>query len=246
VLYSDTCNLKKNTPILIAPERFSKIRRLLEHRQPDLTLVMDNVNKAHNLAAVIRSCDSVGINQVHAVSYRQSIRTKQHTAAGASKWVRLELAESVTPILEELKRRGMQLLVATYRPDAVDFRSIDYTLPTAIIMGEELKGPSEEALKLADRCVYIPMAGMVDSLNVSVAAAVILFEAQRQRQEAGMYEKRRLPDDEFKRLLFEYTYPRLSEVLRQQDRPYPSLDDNGAFRPDTTLPTVNEGIEEEN
>jgi tRNA (guanosine-2'-O-)-methyltransferase len=222
-------NVKNKRPIVIAPERFHKIRRLLEQRQVDLTLVMDNVNKPHNLAAIIRSCDSVGIHRMHAVSYRSSIRTKQRTAAGASKWVKVELEESIIPIGRKLRENGMQILVATYRPDAVDFRSIDYTRPTAIVVGEELKGPSEEALQTADRCIYIPMAGMVESLNVSVAAAVILFEAQRQRTLANMYESRQFPDSEFERLLFEYSYPRLSEVFRSKGYPYPALDGNGVF-----------------
>ena len=217
---------------MIAPERFHKIRRLLEQRQTDLTLVMENVNKAHNLAAIIRSCDAVGIHQMHAVSFRSYIRTRQNTAAGASKWIKVSLGDSVKPICEDLKQQGMQILVATYRPDAVDFRTIDYTKPTAIIVGEELNGPSEDALRLADRCIYIPMFGIVESLNVSVAAAIVLFEAQRQREAAGLYRSRHIPDDEFQQLLFEYTYPRLSAVLREQGKPYPELDDDGAFSTD--------------
>lgn len=205
-------------------------------RQPDLTLVMDNVNKPHNLAAIIRSCDAVGIPRILAISRHSAIRTKQHTAAGASKWVKVDLRESALPAGEKLRQEGMQLLVATFRPDAVDFRSVDYTIPTAIIVGEELKGPSEGALQIADRCIYIPMAGMVESLNVSVAAAVILFEAQRQREAAGMYRKRQITDDEFERLLFEFTYPRLSGVLREHGKPYPALDQDGAFTPIAGVP----------
>jgi tRNA (guanosine-2'-O-)-methyltransferase len=214
---------------LVAPERFQKIRELLEKRQTDLTLVMDNVNKPHNLAAIIRSCDAVGIHQMHAISYRSSIRTKQHTAAGASRWVKVSLNESIVLIGEKLRDAGMQILVAHYCPEALDFRSVDYTRPTAIVMGEELKGPSREALGLADSFICIPIAGMVESLNVSVAAALILFEAQRQRQASGMYDTRHFSDADFKRLLFEYTYPRLAAVLHEQGKPYPTLDENGAF-----------------
>ncbi|NTU58415.1 MAG: tRNA (guanosine(18)-2'-O)-methyltransferase TrmH [Chlorobiaceae bacterium] len=220
---------------MIAPERFHKIRRLLEQRQTDMTLVMENVNKAHNLAAIIRSCDAVGIHQIHAVSFRSFIRTRQNTAAGASKWVKVNLGDSVVPICSNLRQEGMQILVATFRPDAVDFRSIDYTKPTAIIVGEELTGPSEDALRMADRCVYIPMCGIVESLNVSVAAAIILFEAQRQREAAGLYRTRHFSDEEYRKLLFEYTYPRLGEVLREQGKPYPELDENGAFMTDVQV-----------
>ncbi|HWR01845.1 MAG TPA: tRNA (guanosine(18)-2'-O)-methyltransferase TrmH [Chlorobaculum sp.] len=222
---------------MIAPERFNKIRRLLDQRQTDLTLVMENVNKAHNLAAIIRSCDAVGIHQMHAVSFRPYIRTRQNTAAGASKWVKVNLGDSVIPICDDIRRQGMQILVATMRPDAVDFRSIDYTKPTAIIVGEELTGPSPDALRMADRYVYIPMFGIVESLNVSVAAAVILFEAQRQREAAGLYRSTHFTDDEYKRLLFEYTYPRLSAVLREQGKPYPELDLDGAFPTEGHLPS---------
>lgn len=218
-----------NLIALVSPERFRKIRELLEKRQTDLTLVMDNVNKPHNLAAIIRSCDAVGIHQVHAISYRSSIKTKQHTAAGASRWLKVRLNESIVPVGEQLRQSGMQILVAHYCPEAVDFRSIDYTHPTAIVMGEELKGPSQEALGLADNFIYIPMMGMVESLNVSVAAALILFEAQRQRQAAGLYDTRHFSDSDVERLLFEYTYPRLAAVLRDQGKPYPKLDENGAF-----------------
>ena len=230
---------------MIATERFHKIRRLLEQRQPDLTFVMDNVNKPHNLAAIIRSCDAVGIPEVHAVSYRSSIRTKQHTAAGASRWVKVGLDESVEPIGKGLREKGMQILVATYRPDSVDFRTVDYTRPTAIIVGEELKGPSEAALELADRSIYIPMQGMVESLNVSVAAALILFEAQRQRLQAGMYGASRFPAETFDRLLFEYTYPRLSRMFREKGYPYPPLDEDGAFTPPPGLTVPQETDSEE-
>ncbi|HHE32451.1 MAG TPA: tRNA (guanosine(18)-2'-O)-methyltransferase TrmH [Chlorobaculum parvum] len=216
---------------MIAPERFQKICQLLEKRQTDLTLVMDNVNKPHNLAAIIRSCDAVGIHRVHAISRRSSIRTKQRTAAGASRWVKVGLSDSVTPVVGKIRDEGMQILVATYRPDAVDFRTIDYTRPTAIIMGEELTGPSQESIDLANHFVYIPMFGMVESLNVSVAAALILFEAQRQRKTASLYDSRHFSDAEFERLLFEYAYPRLSAVLREQGKPYPKLDEHGAFHP---------------
>ncbi len=222
---------------MIAPERFRKIHQLLEKRQTDLTLVMDNVNKPHNLAAIIRSCDAVGIHQVHAISRRSSIRTRQHTAAGASRWVKVALSDSVTSVVGKIRNEGMQILVATYCPDAVDFRSIDYTRPTAIVMGEELTGPSEESMALADQFVYIPMVGMVESLNVSVAAALILFEAQRQRNEAGLYNKRQFDDSEFERLLFEYAYPRLAAVLRDEGKPYPKLDKNGAFNDSQIIET---------
>lgn len=214
---------------MIAPERFHKIRHMLLHRQPDLTVVMDNVNKAHNLSAIIRSCDSVGISQIHAVSYRSTIFAEQNAAAGSSKWTSLSLYHDIETVYRNLSQCGMQILVATNKEGCVDFRDIDYTAPTAIVVGAEWDGVSEEAVRAADKAITIPMLGMVESLNVSVATAVILFEAQRQRAQKGMYDNPQLEPECFERMLFEFAYPRLSRELQKKDAPYPELDEKGCF-----------------
>ncbi len=201
---------------------------MLFHRQPDLTVVMDNVNKAHNLSAIIRSCDVVGIGQLQAVSYRKYIHAKQNNAAaGASKWTKLNLYHDIATVYEKLAGDGMQILVATNKDGCVDFRDIDYTVPTALVVGAEWDGISEEAIKGADHMIAIPMLGMVESLNVSVATAVILFEAQRQRENKGMYREMQLEQECYKRMLFEATYPRLSRELKAAGSSYPQLDEHG-------------------
>jgi tRNA (guanosine-2'-O-)-methyltransferase len=214
---------------LISPERFRKIRNMLLHRQPDLTVVMDNVNKAHNLSAIIRSCDGVGINEIHAVSYRKYIYAEQNAAAGASKWLTLNLYSDIATAYKTVSECGMQILVATNKEGGLDFRNVDYTIPTAIVVGAEWDGISEEAINGADHAITVPMLGMVESLNVSVATAVILFEAQRQREAKGMYSNPRLEPECYERMLFEYTYPRLSRELRKKGSPYPTLDAEGAL-----------------
>ncbi len=200
---------------------------MLRHRQPDLTVLMDNVNKAHNLSAIIRSCDVIGIGELHAVSYRKNIHTRQDAAAGASRWTKVNLYSDIASAYTRLRDSGMQILAATNSAGCVDFRSIDYTLPTAIVVGAEWDGISEAALKGADQAISIPMFGMVESLNVSVATGVILFEAQRQRANKGMYASPRLKPESFERLLFEATYPRLSGELKEKGLAYPLLDENG-------------------
>ncbi len=212
---------------MISPERFSKIKQLLSLRQPDLTVLMDNVNKPHNLSAIIRSCDAVGIETVHAVSTDNVIKNRQRAARGSNKWVNIVLHENIAKACNTLRKKDMQILVAHYSNEAVNFRAIDYTKPTAIVMGAELFGPSEDAVSQADHFIYVPMQGMVESLNVSVAAAVILFEAQRQRLEAGLYEQPRLAEEHMKKRLFELAYPAISKKMAEQKRPYPELDDNG-------------------
>ena len=202
---------------------------MLLHRQPDLTVVMDNVNKAHNLSAIIRSCDGVGISEIHAVSYRKSIYTEQNAAAGASKWSTLNLYDDIDLVYSKLSTHGMQILVATNTEESIDFRNIDYTLPTAIVVGAEWDGISKKSIKGAAHSITVPMLGMIESLNVSVATAVILFEAQRQRALKGMYNLPQLKAECFERMLFEFSYPQLSRELKKKGDPYPQLDECGCF-----------------
>ena len=212
---------------LISPERFSRIKQLLSHRQPDLTVLMDNVNKPHNLSAIIRSCDAVGIETVHAVSTDAVIKNRQRAARGSNKWVNLVLHDNIEHACCTLRKQGMQILVAHYNEEAVNFRTVNYSIPTAIVMGAELFGPSEKTIAQADHFIYVPMQGMVESLNVSVAAAVILFEVQRQRMEEGLYTQTVLPAEYMKKRLFELAYPAVSKKLAEQGRSYPELDDEG-------------------
>jgi tRNA (guanosine-2'-O-)-methyltransferase len=126
-----------------------------------------------------------------------------------------------------LRGKGLQILAADLNPEAKDFRTVDYTLPTAILLGAEKPGVSAEALDLADGTIFIPIIGAVESLNVSVAAAVILYEAQRQRQAAGLYEVIQLGEETRQRLLFEWGYRRLAETCRRRKLPYPRLGPEG-------------------
>jgi len=220
--------------LLASPERFRKIRQMLRHRQTNLTVVMDNVNKSHNLAAIVRTCDAVGIHEIHAVSYRKHIFSRHNAAAGSSKWVYINLHHTIEDAYRRLRNEGMQILAAASGEQSVDFREIDYTQPTALVLGAEWDGISQAAILGADRCIRVPMFGMVESLNVSVAGAVIIFEAQRQRLLQGMYDKPSLNEKDLNGLLFGYTYPRLAEQLREKGAAYPRLDDDGFIvSPDT-------------
>ncbi len=121
----------------------------------------------------------------------------------------------------------MQVLVTNLSPNAVDFREIDYTKPTAIIMGQEKFGATAEALALADQDIVIPMVGMVQSLNVSVACAVTLYEAQRQRQLAGMYQRATISEQRRQRMLFEGGHPIFAKACQRKGLPYPEIDAEG-------------------
>lgn len=209
-------------------ERYQRIQQVLKTRQTDLTLCLEEVHKPNNVSAVIRTADATGLHKVHAV-WPNEMRTLGHTSAGARNWVEVDTHDSIAEAIQELKSQGMQVLVTNLSDTAVDFREIDYTKPTAIILGSEKIGASEQAKQLADQDIIIPMIGMVQSLNVSVASAVILYEAQRQRDAAGMYDKQHsaLPEETIHRTLFERGHPVLAKVAKRKGLPYPPLDDEG-------------------
>jgi tRNA (guanosine-2'-O-)-methyltransferase len=212
----------------LTPERRQRLDAVLSRRQPDLTVLAENLHKPRNFSALIRTCDAVGIQRVHAVPGETHPRKHWHTSQGAEKWVELQCHESTTMAVEWLRARGFQMIAGHLADDAVDYREVDYTRPTALLIGTELFGVSDPAVALADRLIHIPMLGMSQSLNVSVACAVVLYEAQRQRQSAGMYEGGpHLDQATHERLRFEWLHPKLAEFCRERDLDYPALDEDG-------------------
>lgn len=212
----------------MTPERFERLRTILARRQADLTVLMERVHKPHNLNAIVRSCDAIGIGRVHVVP-SDNYYERHRTAMGARRYVRLARHGSLEEAVGVLRGRGLTIVAAHPGPGAADYRAIDYARPTAILLGTELEGVTPAALEAADHHVRIPMRGAVASLNVSVAAAVILYEAERQRAEAGLYD-RPFPDTPAtRRTLFEWAYPRIADLCRRRDVDYPPLDENGAI-----------------
>lgn len=209
----------------MTPERYQKLKNILNSRQPDLTVLMEELHKPRNFAAILRSCDAVGTLEAHAVAPDGIPFHRPKAAAGSTRWVKIRRHNSISESVASLKARGMKIIAAHPSPQALDFRDYDYTQATAIIMGSELEGLSDEALEMTDDVVVIPMQGMVQSLNVSVSAALILFEAQRQRQEAGLYNQRHIDDETYHRLMFEWAYPKLAHFYRQKKLAYPPIDE---------------------
>jgi tRNA (guanosine-2'-O-)-methyltransferase len=137
------------------------------------------------------------------------------------------LHPSTEAALATLRADGWRFVAAHASSSALDYRDVDYTAKVAVILGAELLGPSEAALAQADVQVAIPMQGLGESVNVSVACAVILFEAQRQRLAAGMYEHSRLSPEQFERTLFEWCYPDIAQRCRRHGLAYPALTGDG-------------------
>jgi tRNA (guanosine-2'-O-)-methyltransferase len=213
-------------------ERLIRVQEVLALRQPDLTVIMDGVHKPHNVAAIVRSCDAVGVMEVHLALPRDRrlearLGTPHATSGGSQKWVKQKRYEDVTEPIKQLQGKSFQVLAANKSANAIDFRRVDYTKPTAILMGAELFGVGQQALGLVDQEIFIPMMGMVESFNVSVACAILLAEAQRQRLAAGHYQQPKLTDEELNQIRFEWMHPKLAALYRRQGKSYPLLDEDG-------------------
>jgi tRNA (guanosine-2'-O-)-methyltransferase len=211
----------------MTPERFQTLIAALNRRQPDLTVLTDNVHKPHNIAALMRTCDAVGVLGIHVVGGDRQFKRPRGISGGTAPWLEVHPHDDVTKAGKSLKDSGFQIVAAHFSSGAHDYREVDYTRPTALLLGAELRGVSPAAAALADVHAVLPMRGLVSSLNVSVAAALFLYEAARQREAAGMYGSSRLAPTEFHRVLFEWCHPDVARRCLERGVPYPRLTADG-------------------
>ena len=208
-------------------ERRARLDAVLSKRQPDLTVFAENLHKPKNFSAMVRNCDAVGINEMHVLAEEDNVRKHWRTSQGAEKWMRINTHNSSELACHFLKARGFKLVAAHLGDSAVDYKEFDYTQATAIVLGTELFGVSETTLSMVDQQITIPMMGVTQSLNVSVACAIVLYEAQRQRQAAGLYDICRLDSDMLARQRFEWLHPVLTDYCQRHGLKYPELDEKG-------------------
>ncbi|PWB61137.1 MAG: RNA methyltransferase [Bradyrhizobiaceae bacterium] len=181
--------------------RLEKIRRVLARRQPGLTVVLENIHDPHNVSAVLRTCDAVGVLQAELLyTVERFPRIGKKSSSSANKWIERRKHTSVESCVGLLKSEGFTVLATRCGGNARPLYEVDLTLRTAFVLGNEHRGVSEEALSAADAQVEIPMMGMIESLNVSVAAAVCLYEALRQRLAAGMLAAPQLAEEDLRSL----------------------------------------------
>jgi len=170
--------------------RKQRIQDVLARRQKDLTLILDNIHDPHNVSAILRSCDAFGVPLIHLYYTDEVFPTLgRKSSASAIKWVETKKHANCRDMLQELKGQGFQIARTGFSPESSPLTCWDLTRPTAVILGNEHRGVSRELADQADQELYVPMVGMVQSLNVSVAAALILYEGWRQRAEKGMYDR---------------------------------------------------------
>jgi tRNA (guanosine-2'-O-)-methyltransferase len=185
----------------LTEKRFNKIKKVVQKRQKSLTIVLENIHDPHNASAILRTADSVGIDRIYLV-YNTNVFPKigRKSSSSAVKWIEKIKFDNAAECFVELRNEGFTIYT-TYMDEEKDTLSLydmDLTGKTALVFGNEKDGVSDEARELSDGNLLIPMTGMVQSLNVSVSAAVCLYEAFRQRELKGMYDRSEYSSEELK------------------------------------------------
>jgi len=187
-------------------ERREKIESVLSKRQNDLTVVLENVFDPHNISAVMRSCDAVGIQEIYVLNTKIPRHKKwgPRSSSSAAKWLTVHQFENTNECFMQLRSRYTTILTTHLSSDAVSLYQLDLTKPVALVFGNEHSGVSEEIIQLADGNFMIPQVGMIRSLNISVACAVSLYEAFRQKNNAGHYEIQKLDAKDYSTLFTQW------------------------------------------
>ena len=192
----------------MTPERKERLLSVLSKRQGNLTVVLENVFDPHNEAAVMRTCDAVGIQDVFVISNRQPPKKQWgfRSGSGAKKW--LNIHEFINPVdcVAALRKSYSRILTTHLASDAVSVYDINFTESIALVFGNEHLGVSEELRSLADGNFIIPQTGIIQSLNISVACAITIYEAYRQKELAGHYKQSSLPAQKQAQLLTEWGF----------------------------------------
>jgi len=180
-------------------ERVEKLKLVLEKRNFQSTFVFENIHDPHNVSACMRSCDATGIAKVHLIYYggQKFPKLGERSSASARKWVETVKHESIEDCYNKLRAEGKKIYTTHMSKDAVSIYDLDLTQPVALVLGNEHEGVSEEAVELADGNYLIPQIGMIQSLNISVAAAVSAYEIFRQRLNAGLFNTMQFNETEF-------------------------------------------------
>jgi len=192
----------------MTPERRTKLEAVLNKRQNDITIVLENVFDPHNISAVMRTCDAVGVQELYVLNTKIPRHKKwgAKSSSSAAKWLTIYQFENAEKCFIELRKKYLKILTTHLSSDALNLYEIDLTQPLALVFGNEHSGVSEEIRSLADGNFIIPQAGIIRSLNISVACAVTLYEAYRQKTLAGHYDKSKLPEKNLKELMDKWRY----------------------------------------
>ncbi len=175
--------------------RIEKLKNALNKRQSNLTLVLENVLDPHNISAVMRTCESVGMQDIFVLNTKIPPHKKfgKRSSSSAIKWLTVHQYDNTEECIVALRKKNLRIYTTLLGEGSIDLYAMDFIHPLAIVFGNEHSGISDEIKALADGNMMVPQVGIIQSLNISVACAVTVYEAFRQKRLAGHYEKQSLP-----------------------------------------------------
>lgn len=192
----------------MTPQRKERLQSVLSKRQPDITIVLENVFDPHNISAVMRTCDAVGIQDIYVLNTKIPRHKKwgSKSSSSAAKWLTIHQFEEAKACFDDLRSKYSKILTTHLSSDAIGLYDINFTESIALVFGNEHAGVSDEIREMADGNFIIPQVGIIQSLNISVACAVTVYEAYRQKLTAGHYNQQRLNDRQFGSLFRDWGY----------------------------------------
>lgn len=192
----------------MTPERKERLINVLNNRQADIAVVLENVFDPHNISAVMRSCDAIGVQDIYVLNTKIPRHKKwgAKSSSSASKWLTVHQYSNAETCFLDVRNRYKTVLATHLSSDAVDLYSIDFTQSIALVFGNEHSGVSEEIMPYTNGNFIIPQVGIIKSLNISVACAVTIYEAYRQKKSAGHYDQPSLPLDKREGLMNDWGF----------------------------------------
>jgi len=203
----------------MTPARHARLTQVLNHRQPNLTLVLENVFDPHNISAVMRTADAVGIQEIFVVNTRLPRHKKwgSRSSSSAAKWLTINQYEDLEACMADVRSRYAKVYTTHLAENSVSVYNLDLTQSVALVFGNEHSGCSSEIVALADGNFIIPQVGIIQSLNISVACAVTIYEAFRQKTLAGHYAHPTLPMEQYSSLLNQWGFASAEEGIDAPD-----------------------------
>lgn len=207
----------------LTDERWERLNRVLDLRTRRIAVVLEDIYQPHNASAVLRSCDCFGVQDIHVIENRNDFDPSSGVTIGADRWLSLhrygeEGEDNTRRCLSLLRERGYRLVATTPHEEDMLIEDLPLDRPLALMFGAELEGLSEKALEAADLCARVPMYGFSESYNISVSAALCLYElSRRMRREREDWP---LDGDEKRELLLEWMREsiRASDLLEERFR----------------------------
>ena len=186
----------------MTPERTERLETVLSKRQPDLTVVLENVFDPHNISAVMRTCDAVGIQEIFILNHKIPPHRKwgAKSSSSAAKWLTIHQFTDAASCFNAVRKNYSKIYTTHLSSDAVSLHALNLTQSVALVFGNEHSGVSDEIIAMADGNFIIPQVGIIKSLNISVACAVSVYEAYRQKELAGHYQQQKLQGNQLEQL----------------------------------------------